>query len=218
MRDAIARADAIDLTPFTIESRQRLEHARQAAAALVDVRIYTIDGVNAVTAATASLNDAITGLERDTTPPVVTYTGNAGSYTVDQTIAIHCTASDPSPASGIASTTCADISGPAYSFGLGSHTYSATAEDVAGNVGFGSTTFDVTVTFRSLENLVRMFSTDPDVTAGLNDKLAAAAASPNKTARDHQLQAFVNQVDAQTGQALTPAQAQVLITLSEPLR
>src|SRR3954468_15248005 len=31
-RDAIARADAIDLTPFTLESRQRLEQARQAAA------------------------------------------------------------------------------------------------------------------------------------------------------------------------------------------
>ena len=218
MRDAIARAAAIDLTPFTIESRQRLEQARQAAEALVGVRIYTIDGVNAVTSATASLNDAIAGLERDTTPPVVTYTGNAGSYTVDQTVAIHCAASDPEPASGVASTTCADIDGPAYSFGLGSHTYNATAQDVAGNVGSGSTTFDVTVTFTSLENLVQTFSTDPDVTAGLTDKLAAAAASANKTARDNQLQAFVNQVNAQTGQALTAAQAQVLIALGDALR
>jgi GH35 family endo-1,4-beta-xylanase len=218
MRDAIARAGAIELTPFTIESRERLDQARLAAEALVGVRIYTIDGVNAVTAATASLNDAIAGLERDTTPPVVTYTGNAGSYTVDQTIAIHCAASDPSPGSGIASTTCADIDGPAYSFGLGSHTYSATAEDVAGNVGSGSTAFGVTVTFTSLANLVQRFSTDPDVTAGLTDKLAAAAASTNKTARDKQLQAFINQVRAQTGSALTPAQAQVLITLGEALR
>jgi GH35 family endo-1,4-beta-xylanase len=218
MRDAIARAGAIELTPFTIESRERLDQARLAAEALVGVRIYTIDGVNAVTAATASLNDAIAGLERDTTPPVVTYTGNAGSYTVDQTIAIHCAASDPSPGSGIASTTCADIDGPAYSFGLGSHTYSATAEDVAGNVGSGSTAFGVTVAFTSLANLVQRFSTDPDVTAGLTDKLAAAAASTNKTARDKQLQAFINQVRAQTGSALTPAQAQVLITLGEALR
>jgi len=218
MRDSIARAGAIELTPFTIESRQRLEQARLAAEVLVDVRIYTIDGVNAVTAATASLHDAIAGLERDTAPPVVTYTGNAGSYTVDQTIAIHCAASDPSPGSGIASTTCADINGPAYSFGLGSHTYSATAEDVAGNVASGSTAFDVTVTFTSVANLVQRFSTDPDVTAGLTDKLAAAAGSANKTPRDNQLRAFINQVRAQTGAALTPAQAQVLITLGEALR
>jgi GH35 family endo-1,4-beta-xylanase len=217
MRDSIARAGAIELTPFTIESRQRLEQARLAAEVLVDVRIYAIDGVNAVTAATASLNDAIAGLERDTAPPVVKYTGNAGSYTVDQTIAIHCAASDPSPGSGIASATCADINGPAYSFGLGSHTYSATAEDVAGNVASGSTAFDVTVTFTSVANLVQRFSTDPDVTAGLTDKLAAAAGSANKTPRDNQLRAFINQVRAQTGAALTPAQAQVLITLGEAL-
>jgi GH35 family endo-1,4-beta-xylanase len=218
MRAAIARADGIDLTPFTIASRQRLEQARASAEALVGVRIYTIDGVNAVSAATTSVDAAIAGLERDTTPPVVTYTGNAGNYAVDQTVAIQCTASDPDPGSGVASTTCADVNGPAYAFGLGSHPYSATALDVAGNVGSGSTTFTVTVTFASLENLVRRFSTDPDVTAGLNDKLAAAAVSPNKTARDNQLKAFSNQVRAQTGAALTAAQAQVLITLGEALR
>ena len=182
------------------------------------MRIYTIDGVNAVQAATASLDDAIAGLEYDTTPPVVTYTGNAGSYTVDQTIAIHCAASDPSPGSGIASTTCADVNGPAYSFSLGSHTYTASAVDVAGNVGSGATTFDVTVTFTSLENLVQRFSTDPDVTAGLNDKLDAAAGSTNKAARDKQLQAFVYEVNAQTGKALTTAQAQILISLGQALR
>jgi GH35 family endo-1,4-beta-xylanase len=217
MRDAIDRAAAIDLTPFTTESRQRLEQARQAAEALVDVRIYTIDGVNAVTAATASLDDAIAGLEYDTTPPVVTYTGNAGSYTVDQTIAIQCAASDPSPGSGIASTTCADINGPAYSFGLGSHTYTATAEDVAGNVGSGSTTFTVNVTYASLETLVSRFSTSADVASGLNDKLIAASLAKTTSARDKQLDAFENQLSAQTGKALTAEQAQILLTLERAL-
>jgi GH35 family endo-1,4-beta-xylanase len=218
MRDAIARAAAIDLTPFTTESRQRLEQARQAAEALVGVRIYTIEGVNAVKAATASLDDAIAGLDVDTTPPVVTYTGNAGSYTVDQTIAIHCAASDPSPGSGIASTTCADINGPAYSFGLGSHTYSATAEDVAGNVGFGSTTFTVKVTYASLEALVSRFSTSADVATGLNDKLIAASQAKTTIARDKQLDAFESQLSVQTGKALTAEQAQILLALERALR
>lgn len=218
MRDAIDRAEAIDLTPFTIESRQRLEQAIQTAEALVSVRIYTIDGVNAVTSATASLNDATAGLERDTTPPVVTYTGNAGSYTVDQTISIHCAASDPSPGSGVASTSCADIDGPAYSFGLGSHMYSATAQDEAGNVGSGSTTFTVEVTYPSLETLVSRFSTDADVASGLNDKLSAASQARTTGARDNQLDAFENQLSAQTGKALTAEQAAILVTLERALR
>jgi GH35 family endo-1,4-beta-xylanase len=213
MRDAIRRADQIDPSPFTAQSWQRVLDARQAAQALLDVRIYTIDGVNAVKAATAALTSAIGQLERDTTPPLVTYIGNTGSYTVDQTVAIRCVPSDPDGL-GIAFTTCAGVDGPAYSFGLGSHAYSASATEVSGNVGTGSTTFTVTVTFASLQSLVRMFSTDPDVTAGLNDKLAAAGGSANKTARHNQLNAFVNEVDAQTGKALTAAQAQTLSQLA----
>ncbi|MBO0867298.1 MAG: endo-1,4-beta-xylanase [Micromonosporaceae bacterium] len=216
LRDAIQRADAIDPSPYTMESWQRVLDARAAAAALVDVRIYTIDGVNAVTGATAALTDAIDRLERDTTPPVVSYTGNAGTYTVDQTVSIQCGASDPD-GFGIAATTCADISGAAYSFGLGAHGYSASATEVSGNVGTGSTTFTVTVTFTSLDNLVRRFSTDPEVTAGLGDKLAAAAGSSNPRARDNQLEAFINQVDASTGKALTTDQAAVLIPLAQAL-
>jgi hypothetical protein len=153
----------------------------------------------------------------DSTPPLVAYAGNAGTYTVDQTVSIQCTASDPG-GSGVASTTCADVDAPAFTLGLGTHSYRASATDVAGNSGVGSTTFTVTVTFTSLQNLVRMFSTDPDVTAGLNDKLAAAAASPDKNARDHQLNAFINQVNAQTGRALTATEAGVLIQLAKALQ
>jgi hypothetical protein len=154
-------------------------------------------------------------IKRDATPPVITYTGNAGSYTVDQNISIQCSASDPDPGSGLDSTTCADVSGPAYAFGLGSHSYSATGTDVAGNVGSGSTTFTVNVTFASLANLVAAFSTSADVTSGLIDKLEAAAKSKKP---DNQLNAFENQVSAQTGKALTADQAEILIGLAEALR
>jgi beta-glucosidase len=82
----------------------------------------------------------------DTTKPVVAFSGNAGTYTPFQTVSIHCSATDPSPGSGIdpSATSCADVSGPAYSFGLGPHTFNATATDLAGNTATASTTFTVT--------------------------------------------------------------------------
>lgn len=73
-------------------------------------------------------------------------------------------------------------------------------------------------TFSALEQVVASYSTDPEVTAGLNDKLAAAAAAPNATSRDQQIGAFSNQVGAQTGKALTQAQAATLTELADALR
>jgi hypothetical protein len=153
----------------------------------------------------------------DSRAPVVTYTGG-GTYTVDQTVDVECSASDPTPGSGLASDTCVNVSGPAYTFALGVHTLSATATDVAGNVGSGSTTFTIVVTFASLENLVARFSSDPSVTSGLNNKLEAAANAKNAKTRGNQLDAFQNQVRAQTGKALTADEAAVLTSLADALR
>lgn len=77
----------------------------------------------------------------DKTPPAVVYKGNLGAYSPGQTVDITCEAMDKE--SGVASTTCANVHGLASSFGPGSHRYSATATDVAGNTGTGSTTFTV---------------------------------------------------------------------------
>jgi DNA-binding beta-propeller fold protein YncE len=98
----------------------------------------------------------------DKTPPTVTYNGNAGKYTVDQTISIQCTAVDPpnsngTHGSGLASRTCQNIRGPAYSFPVGNNTFSAQATDNAGNVGSGSTSFSVLVTYGSLCTLTKQF-------------------------------------------------------------
>lgn len=88
LRDAIARADAIDPHPFTAESWQRVADARAAAAALVDVRIYTIEGVNAVKEATGVLTEAIDHLER-----FFTHTGPnpaiSGPAKVGATLTVH---------------------------------------------------------------------------------------------------------------------------------
>jgi hypothetical protein len=164
-----------------------------------------------------SSGDVAETVKHDSVAPVVAYTGNAATYTVDQTVSIHCDASDPTPGSGLASDTCSDVSAPAYTFALGENTLSATAEDVAGNLGSGSTTFTVIVTFGSLRVLVARFSVNPDVTQGLNDKLTAAEKAKTEAARDGQLRAFASQVDAQTGKALTEDQAQILLRLAEAL-
>jgi hypothetical protein len=149
----------------------------------------------------------------------VTYSGNAGVYTVDQTVNITCSASDN--LSGVVSTTCADISGPAYSFGLGTHSFSATATDKAGNVGTGSTTFTVQVTYASLCALTQQFITpNPDLGQSLCAQLSAAeaaAARGNLKAKRGALKAYRNEVRAQIGKALTAGEAAILIQLSQHL-
>jgi YVTN family beta-propeller protein len=155
-----------------------------------------------------------TGIRIDKAPPTVTYSGNAGSYTVDQQVSITCTPADT--LSGVASSTCANTSGPAYSFGLGSHTLTATATDNAGNQGSATTTFNVQVSSGSLANLVTQFSTNTGVATGLCDKLTAAsqaAARGQDKAKSNILGAFDQQVSAQTGKALTPEQASILTNL-----
>ena len=98
----------------------------------------------------------------DKTAPSVSYTGNAGFYSVDQSVSIACNAADPvnangTPGSGLASTTCGNIAGPAYSFKVGINTFTASATDVAGNVGQGSVSFTVTVDYASLCRLTAAF-------------------------------------------------------------
>ncbi|HEY4095426.1 MAG TPA: SdiA-regulated domain-containing protein [Baekduia sp.] len=80
----------------------------------------------------------------DTTAPVITFTGNAGTYASDAQVNIACAAVDEPHGSGIAMTDCADITGTGASFGVGTHDITVTATDNAGNVGTATVTFTVT--------------------------------------------------------------------------
>lgn len=111
-----------------------------------------------------SVTTTVSNINVDRTPPVITFTGNQGVYYLDETIAITCTATDA--LSGVASETCSDISGPASTFGLGSHEFTATATDVAGNTRTAIVSFqvrrrpcadDVTHLFE-----IQKFKLDPD--------------------------------------------------------
>jgi GH18 family chitinase len=69
-----------------------------------------------------------------------------------------------------------------------------------------------------LEGLVGRYSTSSVVAAGLNAKVDAAGRAPNDTVRANVLGAFVNQVQAQTGKAVTAGQADDLTRLAESLK
>ena len=163
-------------------------------------------------------SEIVDGINIDKTSPTVEYSGNAGMYTIDQQIEITCTAADA--LSGLDSETCADVSGPASAFPLGTNTFSSTATDLAGNTGAGSTTFTVVVTLTSLCDLTRQFADDADIAQSLCVKLEAAQRSEergNLRARTGQLGAFANEVEAQRGKAFTPDEAELLLALGAAL-
>lgn len=155
----------------------------------------------------------------DTTAPTVTWSGNAGSYTADQMVSITCTANDN--LSGVASSTCKDITGPAYSFLTSPrvNTYEATASDVAGNAMSAptSTSFTVTVNAAATGAVINRLVTNGGVASALGSQATAVAKAPNANAKAGKLGAFINHINAQTGKSITPANAAVLISLAKQL-
>ncbi|MDO8681823.1 MAG: hypothetical protein Q7R30_25210, partial [Acidobacteriota bacterium] len=103
----------------------------------------SVTGNTATDLAGNTASATVSNIHIDKTAPTVIYSGNTGSYTVDQTVTIACTAADA--LSGVASTTCLNVSGPASSFAIGPNAFSAAATDKAGNIGSGSTSFIVLV-------------------------------------------------------------------------
>jgi hypothetical protein len=66
------------------------------------------------------------------------------------------------------------VNAPAYSFSLGPNTVTATATYRAGNVGSGSATFTVRVTYASLCALSRQFVSNTALATGMCTVLDAA--------------------------------------------
>jgi hypothetical protein len=145
-----------------------------------------------------------TTIKRDATRPAIGYSGNVGTYTVDQTVGITCSAGDAM--SGLASSTCATVGGAAYSFNLGANTFSATATDRAGNMNSASTTFTVMVTPASLCTLVERFSTSAGVANSMCTKIGQQSWN-----------ALQNELSAQSGKKISAANAGIIARLAEAL-
>jgi hypothetical protein len=148
---------------------------------------------------------------------VVTFTGNASPYTLLQNVNITCTVTELVK---IVTNTCRDFIGPAYTFGVGTTTYTATATDEAGLSGSATVTFVVTANATDLCTLTTSFSTKEAVANSLCAKLDAAAAAlarGDTKAHDNQLDAYKNEVAAQAGRAFTDAQAAILTAVAGSL-
>ena len=95
------------------------------------------------TSAGGTASNSLT-VKLDSTKPTIGYAGNAGTYRIVANVAISCAATDQ--LSGLAASTCAGVTGPAWTFGPGGHTVAAAATDKAGNSDTMSTTFTITAT------------------------------------------------------------------------
>ncbi|WP_100405539.1 OmpL47-type beta-barrel domain-containing protein [Bacillus solitudinis] len=159
----------------------------------------------------------------DKTSPTITFSVEADTiFTIDQEVNLSCEAEDA--LSGIDSVTCEESTKLAYELGVGTHTFTAEATDTAGNSIKKDIEIFIEVNYDSLSSLSQQFvelnNGNADVTDGLQSKLVAAKKSNEKgntKARDNQLNAYMNQVNSQTGKALTTEQTETLINLTTAL-
>jgi predicted extracellular nuclease len=143
-------------------------------------------------------------LDVDRTAPAIAWTGNAGTYTVDQTIAITCTATDP--LSGIVTASCPSVSGPAWQH-IGTNTLNGSATDRAGNAATASTTYRVVVTIPGIIRLLLAQVQDRATRDFLQQKLEQG-----------QLQAAQNHLAAKAGKTIPVTTAFILSVLISSLR
>ena len=113
---------------------------------------------------------------------------------------------------------CAPASGSTFAAGL-TTTVSCSATDAHGNTASGSFSVTVRSPAQMLASLETVAASTADASS-LGSKLSAADASlaaGNKTAAKNQLNAFLNEVKAQTGKKLTAAQAASLTAAAQNL-
>jgi hypothetical protein len=162
----------------------------------------------------------------DKTLPTVEYAGNLSPYGILDTVHITCAAADS--LSGVAFTTCEDIDGPAYLFDPADNIFSATATDFADNVGSGSTSFSLLVTYDDLCVLTNQFIAGSTLTPGqarlLGSSLCAqlqsakaAESRGNLFAKSKSILAYIKQVIANSHVVFSADQVQVLIKLAQAL-
>ncbi len=185
----------------------------------VKVRATDAGGLTAVDSATVTIMNVA---------PTATFnapaTALAGSgFTLSLT-----NPADPAPA---------DVAGLTYAFdcgnGYGAFTTATTAtcstldagprsvggkvRDDDGGVTEYRATVVVGVTYTSLCELVKSYVANAGIANALCSKLRAAEAKTDRTGREADLHAFVNQVEAQSGKAISAANATTLIRLASAL-
>lgn len=157
------------------------------------------------TSAGGSAGPVSVTVKRDATAPSVVFGGNAGTYGVDDTVTITCTASDAM--SGLATpANCGGVNAPAWSLGAGPHTITRTAADNAGNTSTMSTTYTVVTDAAGICALIRQWSDNAGVANSLCVKLSHGT-----------MTAFGNELAAQRGKHIPADKADIIRGLAAGL-
>lgn len=150
----------------------------------------------------------------DMTAPVLSVAGG-GVFYVDQNVDATCMATDA--LSGVASTSCGSVSGPAYQLGVGTFPLMASATDNAGNTATGSVTVTIKVNADSLCHLVERFSSNQAYAKAACALLHSAEADLNrgfKLGARIKILAFQALVSLLKGIAFTSAEVNILKDLA----
>ena len=192
-----------------------------------DTQYYVRDAVIDYIADMGTVSPAIEGrlnFITDTTPPVITVNApEAKTYLNGDSFALDFFATDD--IAGVKSVT-AELDGVEVTNGQvidlhiyltgSTHTLEVTATDKAYNVASTSVTFTVETTVESMMSVLTSLYEDSEISSadvyyGLMDKLQAAAKAKEPGTAVNMLNAFVNQINAQNGKAITPEAANLLI-------
>ncbi len=198
-----------------------------------DTQYYVRDAVIDYIKAMGVVSPAIEGrlVFGDAVAPTITITSpTATTYPHSAVIPLTYSATDAE--SAIASVV-ADLDGTPTSaatldlltLALGTHTFTVTATDVFGNSAMESVAFMITTTAGDLASSVSALYDAGSITkTGVRDSLLAKLTSAvksmdkgNDKAAMQQLNAFINEVTAQTGKAITADAAAILIADAEYL-
>lgn len=150
----------------------------------------------------------------DMTAPTLAVSGG-GVFMVDQNVNATCTATDA--LSGVASTSCGNLSGPAYQYGVGKVTLPASATDHAGNVANGSVTITIKVDGKSLCALTKRFASNQTYAKAACTLLESAQQDIDrrfKLGASIKLLAYVALVALGRGSVFTSAEVAILTDLA----
>lgn len=193
-----------------------------------DTQYYVRDAVIDYVTAMGTVSPAVEGrlVFGDAIAPVVTVTSpTAGSYAQPGTLTLDFAATDEG--SGVMTLTATLDGAPVadgdafdlYGLAAGAHSLVVSAVDWYGNSDVETVAFTVTVTATDLDDVVRYLYDEGLITkAGVRDALlaklaqaeSALAAGKTKVA-EKTLEAFIGQVNAQTGKSIDAAAAALLI-------
>ncbi|HEY4219053.1 MAG TPA: VWA domain-containing protein [Gemmatimonadaceae bacterium] len=152
-------------------------------------------------------------VKRDASKPTIAFIGNAGTYNLDQAVAITCQATDAGSGLNVALTTCPNVSGTSLTLGIGAHTVNATATDLLGNSATASTTYSYVVNCDGIVGLFEQWVAEktgkPEGTKLM--AICTAAAKGNPFAKLIEVAAFAVELNSKAASGLTADKRQVLV-------